>query len=39
MLHSGPMRGGSAGTLVRGPETQEGSREYLKGPNAIDVLF
>ena len=33
--------GGSAGTSVRGPETQEGPRESLKNPKAlaIDVLF
>jgi len=35
------MRGGSAGTSVRGPENQEWARESLKGPTAlvIDVLF
>ena len=32
---------GSAGTSVRGPKSQEGVRESLKGPIAlvIDVLF
>jgi hypothetical protein len=31
----------SAGTSVRGPETQEGARQSLKNPKAlaIDVLF
>jgi hypothetical protein len=35
------MRGGSAGTSVRGPESQEGACESLKGPIVltIDVLF
>ena len=32
-LSPDPMRGaGSAGTLVRGPEIQEGARESLNGP-------
>jgi hypothetical protein len=33
--------GGSAGTSVRGPESQERARESLKGPFvlAIDILF
>jgi len=40
-LERGPMRGGSAGTSVQGPESQEGACESLKGPIslAIDVLF
>ena len=29
--------GGSAGTLVRGPNNQEGACESLKGP--LDILF
>jgi len=35
------MRGGSVGTSVRGPESQEGVCESLKGiiALAIDVLF
>jgi len=35
------MRGGSAGTSVRGPESQNGACESLKGPIAlaIDILF
>ena len=35
------MRGGSAGRSVRGPESQDEAREYLKDPIdlAIDVLF
>jgi len=32
-------RGGSASTLVRGLESQDGACESLKGPIAIDVLF
>jgi hypothetical protein len=31
-LFSGSMRGGSVGTLVLGPERQEGARESLNGP-------
>jgi hypothetical protein len=33
--------GGSVGTSIRGPESQEGACESLKGPIAlaIDVLF
>ena len=35
------MRGGSAGTSVRGPESQKVTRESLKDPLAlaIDMLF
>ena len=35
------MRGGSVGASVRGPESQEGACESLKGPiaQAIDVFF
>ena len=35
------MRGGSAGTSVRDPESQEGGCEFLKSPIAlaIGVLF
>ena len=38
---TGPIRGGSVSTLVRGPDSQEGTCESLKGPIAlaIDVLF
>ena len=38
---AGLMRWGSAGTSVRGSETQAGAREYLKSPKAlaIDVFF
>jgi hypothetical protein len=37
----GIWEGGSAGTSVRGPESQEGACESLKDPIAlaIDVLF
>jgi hypothetical protein len=39
--NQGLMRGGSAATSVRGPESQEGACESLKGPKvlAIDALF
>ena len=35
------MRGGSVGTSVKGPESQEGACESLKGHIAlvVDVLF
>ena len=41
VIGAGPMRGGSTCTSVRGPESQEGTRESLKPPIAlaIDVLF
>jgi hypothetical protein len=37
----GPLRGGSSGASVRGPESQERARESLKCPMdlVIDVLF
>jgi hypothetical protein len=34
-VQSGPMRGGSSGTSVRVPESQEGARESLKSPIAL----
>ena len=33
------MRGGSVGTSVRGPESQEGAREFLKGPNSLGHII
>ena len=41
MILPGRMRGGSVGTSVGGPETQERTRESLKGPLslAIDISF
>jgi hypothetical protein len=40
-LEAGPLRGSSAATSVRGPESQEGACEFLKSHIAlvIDVLF
>jgi len=38
-MYTGPMRGGSAGTSVRGQESQEGARESLKGPNSIGHII
>ena len=40
-LETGPMRGVSVGTSIRGPESQEGACESLNDPIAltIDVLF
>ena len=32
-----PMRGGSVGTSVRGPVSQEEARESLKGPIALAI--
>ena len=35
VVKPGPMRGGSASTLVWGPERQEGAHESLKSPIAL----
>jgi hypothetical protein len=37
----GLSEGGSVGTSVRGPGSQEGAREYMRGPIVltINVLF
>ena len=36
-LPTGSMRGGSVGSSIRGPETQEDACEYLKGPIALAI--
>jgi hypothetical protein len=33
------MRGDSVGTSIRGPESQEGACEYMKGPIALPRKF
>jgi hypothetical protein len=33
------MRGDSVGTSIRGPESQEGTCEYMKGPIALPRKF
>ena len=39
-IYAGSMRGGSAGTSVRGPESQEGACESLKDPiHAISIAI
>ena len=38
-LRQGLWEGGSAGTSVRGPESQEGAGESLKGPNSLGHII